>query len=971
MLGLVVSLAGARPGFYKPFPTFPPPEVDADSSHNWDALHYELQLQVTPVSVPNNLTVDGLMDVLFTPEVNDLDTVDLHLHGLTVDNVRLDGVDCDWTREGDMLYVALPEPHNPGEELQLRISYHGTPVITNLITPTGIFYASTNMIYTMNDPFGARNWIPCWDEPWDKATVRLQLTLPDNFTVVSNGNFEGTTPVPPNTMWTYHMNHPITTYLISFCASDYATFEQAHSTVDIKHYVYPSHLTAAQTDFQRVPEMIDLYSDRYGAYPYDTYGYAEAPIFGGSGAMEHQTMVTYGNLLITGNQFYEDIVAHELAHMWFGDAVSYIDWPEMWLSEGFAEYSEAIWFEHLNGMTGYHQNMVQKQQTYYGWEDPNNPIPIYDPPWNEIWSALTYQKAACVLSMLRYQLGDVDFFDFMQTYASTYLHGNASTPDVMATVQQVTGEDYDWFFDQWIYQGGYPIFEYFGVWEEQTDDYLIRLSVAQIQNQTMPRFQTDADLHIFSAGNEIIERITIEALETQEIQLVVTSEPDSMQLDPNSWILGPKYRRDDLVEPVLAVENPVIDDQGGNGFLEPGEQGDLSFVLTNAGLPTPELTVELDTDDPFLTVIDGLSSTPGITFNGGYDLSEDPFVVENADPSGPRWVDFSVYVSETGSGMPVTTLEFSLPVGVPEILLVDDDGGGDAEVNHQTALNQIRRVYHIVEYTTAGELPPLTDYLGVIWVCGQETSNTLAAEDQTLLETYLVNDYGALMLSGRGVVPDLAGTDFLESVLHALSTGTTAVVVVNGIDPIVQDLSFFITGDGANQDVLDTDGTTGTGVLLEYANVSTAAAIKYDGDYRSCIVGFGFEDLQSGNPVFAEPWELMAPLVEWLTGTTGVENEPAASIPTTFEVSGCFPNPFNASTAISIQLSAVSQIDVTVYDIAGRQVATLMDGWRNPGQHRATFDGKDLASGVYLYSVEAVTQTGKRYADIGKMVLLK
>jgi hypothetical protein len=217
----------------------------------------------------------------------------------------------------------------------------------------------------------------------------------------------------------------------------------------------------------------------------------------------------------------------------------------------------------------------------------------------------------------------------------------------------------------------------------------------------------------------------------------------------------------------------------------------------------------------------------------------------------------------------------------------------------------------------------------------------------------------------------LAGTTFFASILQAVSTGTTAVVVVNGINPMVQDLSFFITGDGTNQDVLDTYITPGTDILLEYANIGEAAAVMYDGDYRSCIFGFGFEDMQSGNPVFDEPWELMAPLVEWLTGTTGVETEPAFSMPAVFAVSDCYPNPFNAATVIGFQLPVISNVNVRVYDISGREVATLTKGWRNPGQHRVIFDGKNLASGVYLYSAEAVTHAGKQYKDIGKMVLLK
>ncbi|MFH1735675.1 MAG: M1 family aminopeptidase, partial [bacterium] len=695
-----------------------PPGVDADSSHSWDAIHYEMQLQVTPVFVPNNLTLDGEVMITLEPEIAGLDTVDLHFHGLTLDAIDLEGTPCNYTRDGDMLYVALPSAYNPGDTLDLHIVYSGTPEITTNLTSLGIFYPNSNLIYTQADPFGARNWLPCWDEPWDKATFSQKLWLPEEFVVASNGNLILTVPAPPYRMWWYSMDYPMVTYLLTFSASNYETIEQTAGDVQIRHFVYPSHLAAAEYDFGRVPEMIQLYEDKFGSYPFDTYGCAENTIFSGFGAMENQTMVSFGSNLITGNRTYEDIVAHELAHMWFGDAVSYIDWPEMWLSEGFAEYSEALWSEHIGGLSAYFANMLQKHSTYYGWENPANPIPMYDPPWNQIWSAVTYQKGASVLHMLRYHLGDDDFFNVMQTYVATYLYGNASTQDYNAVVNQVTGDDYDWYFNQWVYAGGYPIFEYFGTTQTVGDDVTLLLSVAQTQHEATQRFQTDADLYIFTAGDTTIERISIDALDAQQIELVLAEEPDSVQLDPLPWILGMKNRRDDITVPDLAVSSPLIDDEGGDGFLDPGESGDFSFIVTNSGAPTSDLTVDIATDDADLTIIDGSSAVPGVAFNGQYDLCADPFEIENALGTGSRWVDFTVEITETSSGTTLAALDLSVPIGTPEILLVDDDEGGIAEINHQTALNAIRYVYRTVEYTSAGELPDLADYAAVIWACG-------------------------------------------------------------------------------------------------------------------------------------------------------------------------------------------------------------------------------------------------------------
>ena len=212
----VPSIKSAPYSHEYPMPAIPP-GIDADSSHSWDAIHYEVQLQITPISAPNSIFIEGETDIQFTPEITGLDTVDLHFNSLEIASVQLDGVSCNFNRVDDVLYVALPEPHNPGEDLHLTITYSGNPEITfQQVTQVGIFHPSNNLIYTHADPFGARNWMPCWDEPWDKATIRQKLTFPSEFIVVANGTFEDSTAVGDWIEWTYFMNQPMTTYLISF-----------------------------------------------------------------------------------------------------------------------------------------------------------------------------------------------------------------------------------------------------------------------------------------------------------------------------------------------------------------------------------------------------------------------------------------------------------------------------------------------------------------------------------------------------------------------------------------------------------------------------------------------------------------------------------------------------------------------------------------------------------------------------------
>jgi hypothetical protein len=573
--------------------------------------------------------------------------------------------------------------------------------------------------------------------------------------------------------------------------------------------------------------------------------------------------------------------------------------------------------------------------------------------------------------MLRFHVGDDAFFTMLQTYFQQFKYGNASTWDLAGVVQDVTGENYDWFFDQWIFNGGYPEFEYFGAWETQGDSTLLWVPIAQVQDESLIDFRTNAELYIYCGDSTLIDRITIEALPTQEIQIMLANVPDSIQLDPINWILCSKQRLESVTEPILDAVDPIIVDQGGDGFIDPGESGELSFILTNAGLPTDTLSVELTSLDAGLTVLESIRTVPPLSLNDEYDLAVDPFPVENAAGSGPRWVEFHAEVSEQAGGQPLDTLIFWLPVGSPELLLVDDDAGGTAEIAHQAALDNIRRVYRMVEYVHADSLPPLADYLGVIWVCGQDTVNTLTNEDQALLQTYLVEYGGAFMLSGRGVVPNLGGTDFLQNVLHADSGGTTISPYVDGVDPLVAGLSFSIWFFGT-EDVVMPDSSAGADTLLHYFN-GLGAGVKYDGAYKSCLLGFGFEDIKDDAPGYSTPEELLAPLMVWFTGYTGViEGTPTTAVLQEFEVGTAYPNPFNAQTVIPITLPERSYMTVTIYNIQGQRLAEILNGIHNAGEMRVTFEASSLTSGIYLYKVEARGLSGgSTFVDVGKMVLLK
>jgi hypothetical protein len=957
----VILLAQSR---HRPCPAWGD-ETDADSTHSWDALHYDLRLRVTPVSPPDSVILDASVTIRLTPTVANLDTIDLHFIGLEVTQVRLGSVICPWSREDSLLYITLPDPMSPGDTLDLDIDYEGVPSHSSFYSQgLGILHPFANMVYTHADPRGLRYWMPSWDEPWDKATLRQTLEFPSNYTVVANGIQESVVNLGAWKHWTYFMDKPIVSYLVSFCAAQYDTFQQQAGNVAITNYIYPQHLSWARNDLARVPEMIATFSEFFGAYPFATFGYAESPMFGGSGAMENQTMVTIGSSLFNGTGAWEDIYAHELAHQWFGDATGYVDWPEMWLSEGFATYGEALWHQHLGGMNGYHGIMNGLQNAYMSWENPGNPHSMYNPPWNIIWTPLTYEKGACILHMLRYEVGDsATFFAILQDYFEQYCYGTASTQDLKTTAEQIAGDDYTWFFDQWVYQAGFPQFQYFAVPSAGG----ITLTVAQTQSANFPRFRSDADLYCYSGGMPTIHRITIQGLPTQEIQITLPQTPDSVKLDPVGWILGPKVRRDDLIGPILVDTLAVIADADSSGFLDPGESGELFFTVLNSGLPTQALTLTVTSLDPELIVTDSVRSTPIIPYNGQYSLFADPIPVTNVG-ADPRWIEFRVQVNQ--GTVPLDTLWFSLPVGTPRILLVDDDVGGSAQVKHQTALNGLGQVYRTVAYVNPDSLPLLSDYQAVIWSCGQQTASTLSPADQSLLQGYL-DGGGCLFLSGRGVVPDLAQTSFMQNVLHATAPGATGSPLLQGADPLVQGLTFFVQGENS-LDVIEPDGAPGSARLLTFQISGAGAAVKYDGDWKSVALGFGFEDIVSNNPIFATPQQLLGPVLDWFGLTVGVEPETKRPLPVAFKLEQNYPNPFNSETMIPLELPQRSHVKIELFNVRGQSLGVIFEGIENGGWPKIRYNASRLASGMYFCqaTAEGLEREGK-YQSVGKLLLLK
>jgi aminopeptidase N len=517
------EIARAKAEFYARFSALasdPTPNQD-----KYDAQYYSIALDIDP----STNTVSGTVRMVAEVTQGPLSAVDVDLYSdMTVDSVVGSGGTLAYAHANDILTVTLDSSYGTGSSFYFDITYGGTPS-----TSAGAFefdmYGGEDMIWSLSEPFGARTWWPCKDYPDDKAdSVDIWVTVPSNLIVASNGTLRETVDNGGTTTYKWHEQYPIATYLVSVAVHPYTVFSDYYhyspmDSMELRYYVFPDHYDAVQETYAMVPDMITLFADLFGEYPFleEKYGHAE---FTWGGGMEHQTITSLGS-------WSEYLICHELAHMWWGDMITCNDFHHIWLNEGFAVYCEALWAEHTYGWAEYQQQMQYAKYLGAG--------TIYVPDlsdWNRIFDAdLTYNKASWILHMLRGIVGDSTFYDIMQAYyGGQYQYGSCTTEQFRDLCEQVSGRDFDHFFQQWVYEEGFPLYHYTWDYQPIPSSYEINLTIDQIQENVV--FHMPIEVTVTTTAGETTF-VVEDTLAAQQFVLVVEDEPLAVELDRDEWIL--------------------------------------------------------------------------------------------------------------------------------------------------------------------------------------------------------------------------------------------------------------------------------------------------------------------------------------------------------------------------------------------------------------------------------------------------
>jgi aminopeptidase N len=494
----------------------------------FDVQHYAIDISIDPVSK----TVTGHVDVRFAVVAAACDSLALHLNdNMTVTGVTMGVTSLPFTRGDHRVRIHLGGVYTWGDTLTVRVAYTGAPV-----QPQGLRF-HPKVIYNLSEPDMARNWLPCYDEPWDKATSEMICTVPSTLFCASNGILLSAVVNPGGTT-TYHWKtkYVHSTYSISVAISAYAFFSHWYhyaktDSMEMPYYVYPDEYSDALVSFSNAPAMMEFFSDTFGEYPFvdEVYGTALAAI---GGAMENFTCTTYGASLVDGSHTYDWVVAHEMAHSWFGNSVTLADWPDIWLNEGFATYGDALWHEHAGGWSALNARLENFKSEYFA-EDAVARFPVYDP--QNLWGGTVYEKGAWVLHMLRYVMGESAFFEALRSYVEAFGYSIATTEDFKMTCETASSQDLDGFFGEWIYQAGYP--EYQWSWNAFFDGAAYRLNVSIEQVQTSaPVFTIPIEIRVTTAAGDSLVKLPVPGPRVLH-QLTFTEAPIDVTFDPLNHVL--------------------------------------------------------------------------------------------------------------------------------------------------------------------------------------------------------------------------------------------------------------------------------------------------------------------------------------------------------------------------------------------------------------------------------------------------
>jgi len=482
-----------------------------------------------------------------------------NLRRLTLDAAEMEilevqgagGKSLDFEHTGMKLHISLAKSLKKEEHSSVQVRYRVSDPRLGLyfVQPDDHYPDKPVQIWTQGQDEDSKYWYPCFDYPNEKATSEVIATVPENFYVLSNGELVETTRDEKSGEKTYHWKQdiPHVSYLITLVAGEFVEHTDTYEDIPVSYLVPPGREEDGERSFGKTPDMVQFFSEKLNfKYPYKKYAQiaVEDFVFGG---MENTSATTQTALTLHDARAHldyesEPLVAHELAHQWFGDLLTCKDWSHAWLNEGFATYFEALYREYDLGEDEFQYEMYGNAKRYFA-EDAKYRRPIVTNQYREpidIFDRHLYEKGSLVLHMLRNELGDETFWAVMNHYLNKHAQQNVETIDLIRAVEDITGRNMKKFFDQWVFGAGFPVLTVTYSWEpdEEEDSGSAKIVVKQTQKagEATSLFTFPVEIQFITESQTHTEKVTISEKE-HVFYFPLDVKPAQFLFDPENWIL--------------------------------------------------------------------------------------------------------------------------------------------------------------------------------------------------------------------------------------------------------------------------------------------------------------------------------------------------------------------------------------------------------------------------------------------------
>jgi aminopeptidase N len=537
VFGMILAIALVSAGQRIDFSKKP---LQSERSRSFDALHYRIQIKIDL----DRKSFEGETTVTVSALQDGLDACALDAEEFTVTSVLSDWGDPLRFEQSDKeLVVHLSRPYKFGEIISFTCFYHGkNPKI-------GLRFIEESpdnpkLVFSDSFPDHVHHWFPCFDYPNDKVTDEVIATVKSGLKVASNGRLASVVEDRAAGTLTYHWSQelPHSTYLIFLAAAPYVVVQDSIKTLPVDYWVYPKDEKKVLPTYGKTTKMIEFFNKTFGYdYPWQKYDQISVPSGGGA---ESTSATAMTHRIMVDDKAEPDfpsigIVSHELAHQWWGDLITLRSWAHTWMNESFGTYSDYLYFRYEKGDDEGAVNLLGKLNSYLREARTRYIRPIvydrYDRP-EDMFDAHTYPKGALVLHMLRFLVGDEPFFKTLSHFLHRYAFDAVDTYDFIRTVKTVTGQNLDWFFDQWLFKPGHPVFDIRSEWDEARK--ILRLRVVQVQefSQGVPVFKMPVIVEIVTASGRESKKVWVRDRE-ETFEFPAAAKPLLVRFDEGNYLI--------------------------------------------------------------------------------------------------------------------------------------------------------------------------------------------------------------------------------------------------------------------------------------------------------------------------------------------------------------------------------------------------------------------------------------------------